>query len=176
MIDTGRNWLAPGVIKHLIAGMAMLKMNVLHWHLTDDQSFPISTSAFPELSKHTTFAPTAHYNLPDLKEIVSFAAVIMELLTECYECSIHQLAVAHLFGQLLPTFIGVSVSCIRQERGIRVLPEIETPGHGSCRAKVVPQLNLSSCPGVLNPTLNATYDFLLTLLSEIAPVFPEPTL
>ena len=82
MIDTGRNWLAPGVIKHLIAGMAMLKMNVLHWHLTDDQSFPISTSGFPELSKHTTFAPTAHYKLADLKAIVSFAAVILELLTQ----------------------------------------------------------------------------------------------
>ena len=80
MIDTGRNWLAPVVIKHLITGMAMLKINVLHWHLTDDQSFPVSTSAFPELSKHTTFAPTAHYKLSDLQDIVSFAAVSLEHL------------------------------------------------------------------------------------------------
>lgn len=63
-----------------------------------------------------------------------------------------------------------------QERGVRVMPEIETPGHGACRAKVVPQLNLSTCPDVLNPTLNGTYDFLLTLLSEISPIFPEPTI
>ena len=59
---------------------------------------------------------------------------------------------------------------------MRVLPEIETPGHGACRAKAMPQLNLSTCPDVLNPTLNSTYDFLLTLLSEIAPIFPEPTI
>jgi hexosaminidase len=89
MIDTGRNWLAPVVIKHLITGMAMLKLNVLHWHLTDDQSFPVSTCTFPELSKHTTFAPAAHYKLADLKEIVLFAAVSLGDLTERYRCNIH---------------------------------------------------------------------------------------
>jgi hypothetical protein len=136
MIDTGRNFLALAVIKRLIVGMAMLKANVLHWHMTDDQSFPLSTEAYPELAKRTAFAPTAHYSPADLRDIVQFAA----------------------------------------SRGVRVLPEIETPGHGTCRSKAMPQLNLSTCPGVLNPTLPATYEFLLTLLSEVAPIFPEPTI
>ena len=41
------------------------------------------------------------------------------------------------------------------------MPEVETPGHGTSRSKVFPQLNLSTCPDVLNPTINATYEFLV---------------
>lgn len=84
MIDTGRNFLSTTVIKRLIVGMAMLKINVLHWHLTDDQSFPISTSAFPELAQKTTFSPAAHYSSSDLREIVWFAAVSLRFQNYVY--------------------------------------------------------------------------------------------
>ena len=65
VVNAGRNFLSTAVIKKLIVGMAMLKMNVLHWHMADDQSFPVSTRAFPQLAQKTTFGPTAHYNSND---------------------------------------------------------------------------------------------------------------
>ena len=73
MLDAGRNFLSTAVIKRLIVGMAMLKMNVLHWHMTDDQSFPVSTRAFPQLAQKTTFAPTAHYNSNDCPSLFSLS-------------------------------------------------------------------------------------------------------
>ena len=69
-----------------------------HWHLSDDQTFPVLTQSYPGLALKSAFAPTAVYNLSDLAEIVSFAAA----------------------------------------RGVRVLPELETPGHGECRSRMMP--------------------------------------
>jgi hexosaminidase len=41
MLDTGRHFVSATHFKALIDGMVYNKFNVLHWHITDDQSFPI---------------------------------------------------------------------------------------------------------------------------------------
>jgi N-acetyl-beta-hexosaminidase len=50
MIDTARHYVDPPVIKTVLDGMSYNKLNVLHWHIVDDQSFPFVSTTFPELS------------------------------------------------------------------------------------------------------------------------------
>lgn len=55
MIDTARHYLPVRIILETIDGMMYNKMNVLHWHITDDDSFPLVLESHPELSQSGAF-------------------------------------------------------------------------------------------------------------------------
>ncbi|KAG5913449.1 hypothetical protein E4U61_006897 [Claviceps capensis] len=90
MIDTGRNFISVGKIKEQIDGLALSKMNILHWHITDAQSWPIELQSYPEVTKDA-YSPEERYLDHDVKDIISYA----------------------------------------RARGVRVIPEIDMPGHSS---------------------------------------------
>lgn len=100
LIDTSRHYLPLNLILANLDAMSMNKMNVLHWHLTDSQSFPFKTNNIPEVADKGAFHPKMVYTTSDIENIV----------TEAYL------------------------------RGIRVIPEIDMPGHTQAIAKSHPEL------------------------------------
>lgn len=72
-MDTSRNFYPIQAIKKTIDGMAMVKMNVFHWHITDSQSFPLVITTQPELSIVGAYSPKKVYTPDDIKEIVKYA-------------------------------------------------------------------------------------------------------
>ena len=51
LLDSVRHWLPPQVIKRNLNAMAAVKLNVFHWHLTNDQGFRIESRRFPRLRR-----------------------------------------------------------------------------------------------------------------------------
>ncbi|EFN52781.1 hypothetical protein CHLNCDRAFT_58755 [Chlorella variabilis] len=144
LIDTARHFLPISVIKEHLDAMAMVKMNCLHWHLTDDESFPWLSEELPELAGKGAFAPEAVYTSKDIREVVEYARF----------------------------------------RGIRVIPELDMPGHTQSWGKAYPGL-LTQCfdtdtveptgrLGPINPARNETFGFIWRLLREVARTFPDP--
>ncbi|QMR76449.1 beta-N-acetylhexosaminidase [Enterobacter sp. RHBSTW-00175] len=145
LLDSARHFIPLNDIKRQIDGMAAAKLNVLHWHLTDDQGWRFTSKRYPKL---TQLASDGQFYTPDqMREIVRYAT----------------------------------------DRGIRVVPEIDMPGHASAIAVAYPEL--MSAPGpyemerhwgglkpVLDPTKEATYSFAEAMVSELAAIFPDPYL
>jgi len=50
MVDTSRHYQSVAMLKRLLDSMSYAKLNVLHWHIVDDQSFPMEVASFPRLT------------------------------------------------------------------------------------------------------------------------------
>ncbi len=72
LIDVCRHWLPIEVIKRNLDGMAAVKLNVLHLHLTEDQGFRIESKRYPKL--HTLGSDGLYYTQDQIREIVAYAA------------------------------------------------------------------------------------------------------
>jgi hexosaminidase len=142
MIDCGRHFMPLEVIKRSLDGMAAVKLNVFHWHLSEDQGFRMESRAFPKLTG--LGSDGLFYTQEQAREIVAYA----------------------------------------RDRGIRVVPEFDIPGHTS--AWFVGYPDLASAPGpfhierefgvfdpVMDPTREGTYKFLDTFIGEMAAIFPD---
>ncbi|CAL1536508.1 unnamed protein product [Lymnaea stagnalis] len=141
-VDTSRHFLFKEVLLDILESMEMNKLNVFHWHIVDDQSFPYASQVYPELSKKGAFHPTYVYTLEDIAEIIEYARL----------------------------------------RGIRVMPEFDSPGHtyswGLSRPELLTQCFTGNTPvkgylGPIDPSKNATYRFLQSLFQEIVDVFKD---
>lgn len=142
MLDTARHFISVPRIFDLLDAMAYNKLNVFHWHLVDDQSFPLVSSVYPELSLKTSFRPTLVYSQNDVKRVIRYAT----------------------------------------DRGIRVLPELDTPGH-TYALRFVQDL-LTQCYdrktmrpngdfGPIDPTKASTYKSVAKLIKEMGSIFFE---
>jgi hexosaminidase len=69
LIDTSRHYLPIDVIKQIIESMSFAKLNVLHWHIVDEQSFPLETPTYPNLWKGA-YSRWERYTVEDASEIV----------------------------------------------------------------------------------------------------------
>ncbi|GAB1194464.1 hypothetical protein APSETT444_003709 [Aspergillus pseudonomiae] len=72
MLDTGRNFITLPKIFEQLEGMALSKLNVLHWHIDDAQSWPIWVDAYPEMVKDA-YSPHEIYSRNDVRNIVNYA-------------------------------------------------------------------------------------------------------
>ena len=142
MIDVARHFQTMDVLKRNLDGMAAVKMNVFHWHLSEDQGFRIESKKFPKL--HQLGSDGNYYTQEQVKEIIAYA----------------------------------------RDRGIRVVPEFDIPGHSTAWLVGYPELGsapgpytIERRPGIFEPALDPTreevYKFLDTFLSEMAALFPD---
>lgn len=71
MIDVARHFMPVDVIKRNIDGMALVKMNVLHLHLSDDQGFRVESKTYPKL--HEMGSDGQYFTQIQVKEIIEYA-------------------------------------------------------------------------------------------------------
>ena len=72
-MDIARNYESPATIMHLLDGMALAKLNRLHLHATDAQSWPLEIPAMPELSAKGAYRPGLAWSAADLEEVQEHA-------------------------------------------------------------------------------------------------------
>ena len=80
LLDCCRHFMAPSFVKRIIDVLALQKMNVLHWHLTEDQGWRIPIEAYPKLTEVGGFRTEADgqvtggfYTKEDIQDIVQYA-------------------------------------------------------------------------------------------------------
>jgi len=114
MLDSARNFQRPEFIEKFLDLMALHKLNRFHWHLTDDQAWRLDIPALPELARLGSRRADRRVNIPRWKE-------------------------GFYGGDDVKRIVAFAA-----ERGIVVVPEIETPGHVTALLASHPEL---SCRG-----------------------------
>src|SRR5712692_8384054 len=71
MIDSARHFIPLDVIKRNLDGMEAVKMNVFHWHLTEDQGFRAESHKFPKL--HEQGSDGFYYSQGEIREVIAYA-------------------------------------------------------------------------------------------------------
>jgi hexosaminidase len=72
MLDCGRHFLPVNVIYRTLDGMAAVKLNVLHWHLSEDQGFRVESRVFPKLQELGSNG--LYYTQQQIRDIVDYAS------------------------------------------------------------------------------------------------------
>ncbi|MFK7924079.1 MAG: beta-N-acetylhexosaminidase [Bacteroidia bacterium] len=72
MIDVSRHWIPKEIILRNLDAMAAVKLNVLHWHLSDDQGFRVESKLYNKL--HQFGSGGNYYTQDDIREVVNYAA------------------------------------------------------------------------------------------------------
>ncbi|MVN78515.1 family 20 glycosylhydrolase [Hymenobacter sp. HMF4947] len=71
LLDAARHFQPVAAVKRNLDGMAAVKLNVLHWHLCDDQGWRVESKLFPRL--HTVAGATGYYTQAEVREVVRYA-------------------------------------------------------------------------------------------------------
>lgn len=142
MIDSARHFIPMEVIWHNLDGMEAVKLNVFHWHLSDNQGFRLESKKLPKL--HEMGSGGLYYTQEEIRDVIAYA----------------------------------------RDRGIRVVPEFDMPGHSTSWLAGYPEI--ASGPGpfkideewgvmdpAMDPTKEQTYKMLDQFIGEMARLFPD---
>ncbi|MCC5860069.1 MAG: beta-N-acetylhexosaminidase [Ectothiorhodospiraceae bacterium] len=162
MLDCARHFHPVRRILRLLDLMARLKLNVFHWHLTDDEGWRLEIQAFPQLTEigawrgHGERLEPQYYSGP-------------ERTGGYYSHADVRRVVEHA-----------------RRLGIRVVPEIDMPAHSRAAILALPELlrdpddrsvylsDQRYSDNVLSPALPGTYRFIEAVLDEVCTLFPGP--
>jgi hexosaminidase len=162
MLDCGRHFMPIEFLHKFIDLLALHKLNVFHWHLTEDQGWRIEIKKYPKLTEIGAWrreTTRGHLN-------------------------------ANLGGDGVPHGGFYTQEQVRAlvayaaERHITIVPEIEMPGHAQAVIAAYPELGCTSeklevgtrwgiIEDILNPS-EKTFAFLQDVLSEVIALFPGP--
>ncbi len=163
MLDSARHYQSPEFIKQFIDWMALHKLNVLHWHLTDDQAWRLEIKKYPRLTSVGAWrVPAGQAPRQDIDA---------------------KTGKPRLYGGFYTQEQARDIVAYAAARQIRVVPEIEMPGHASAAIVAYPELGvpgnkLAEVPadwGVYENLFNveeSTFVFLENVLTEVMAVFP----
>lgn len=163
-LDVSRHFFGMDEVKKYLDIMAIHKLNVFHWHLTDDQGWRLEIKKYPQLTEigsvrsktlvghgrdsrtydNIPYGEGCWFSQEQVKEIIDYAAA----------------------------------------RGIEVIPEIDLPGHMLAALATFPELGCTGGPyevwgrwGIADDVLcvgkESTMEFLENVLSEVADLFPS---
>jgi hexosaminidase len=142
MLDSARHFIPLEVIRRNLDGMEAVKMNVFHWHLSENQGFRAESRKFPKL--HESGSDSLYYSQDEIRDLIAYA----------------------------------------RDRGIRVVPEFDMPGHSTAWFVGHPELASGKGPyeierrwGIFDPAMDPTsekvYKFLDDFIGEMARIFPD---
>ena len=163
LLDSARHFQSPEFIRQFIDWMALHKLNVLHWHLTDDQAWRLEIRKYPKL------AHVGGWRVP------AGAAPRQNLDPATGKPRMYGGYYSQETVRALVAYAG--------ERAITIVPEIEMPGHATAAIVAYPRLASTANPptevpsdwGVYHHAYNpsdATFEFLEDVLREVMALFP----
>eukprot|EP00249_Psilotum_nudum_P013057 c24127_g1_i1 orf=442-2091(-) len=104
LIDTSRHYLPIDVIKQVIDSMAYAKLNILHWHIIDEESFPLEIPTFEFLWKGA-YSVAERYTVDDAQEIAEYARVRGISVMAEMDVPGHAASWGYGYPELWPSFI-----------------------------------------------------------------------
>ena len=163
MLDSARHYQSPEFVRHFIDWMALHKLNVFHWHLTDDQAWRLEIRKYPALTQAGAWRVPAG---AAAKADIDPATGKPRQYGGFYTQQVVREIVAHAAA-----------------RGVTVVPEIDMPGHASASLVAYPRLGATSTPpgavpadwGIYDNVFNvdeSTFAFLEDVLKEVLTLFP----
>ena len=144
LIDVSRHFIPIDVLKRNLDGMAAVKMNVLHWHLSDDQGFRVESKKFPKLTQMGSDG--LFYTQEEIRDLIAYA----------HERGIRVMPEFDITGHSRSWFLGY--------------PELSsgagpyTLEGGGAGPYIDP---------IMDPTRDSTYKFLEKFIAEMAKLFPD---
>jgi hexosaminidase len=162
MLDSARHYQSVAFIRSMIDTMALHKLNVLHWHLTDDQGWRLEILKYPRLTSVGAWRKPATSGAMQSASTPSYGGFYTQ---------------AEVRG----------IVAYAASRHVQIVPEIEMPGHAQAAIAAYPELGVAQKPaaaplavsarwGVHTHLFNvepATFTFLENVLEEVMELFPS---
>ena len=168
MLDEARHFFGKEVVKKIFDIMALLKLNTLHWHLTDDQGWRIEIKKYPLLTEIGSKREGTITSQRFLRSNQKIKAPIDEIPVAGYYTQ-----------QDLRELIQYAT-----ERFITIIPELDFPGHTTAALAAYPDLSCTGGPfkvstrfGIHKDVLcigkENVFEFIQNVLNEIIEIFPS---
>jgi len=167
MLDVARHFFTKDEVKQVLDAMAIHKMNIFHWHLTDDQAWRLEITNYPKLTSLGAYRFNTDYGLSPRASSATNAA--------------------GQYGGYYTQADAREVVAYAAERHITVVPEIEMPSHATAALAAYPEFGCGN-PGCMYdmdyPGINygvdllswgtaATQTFMWDVLDEVTAIFPS---
>ena len=167
MLDVSRHWFTKQEVMKFIDQLAEYKMNVFHWHLTDDQGWRIQINALPRLT-----------------EVGAWRA---QRVGDWWQRNPQYEGEKATYGGFYTHEDIKEVLAYAKQRYVRVIPEVDVPGHSLAALVAYPELACFKAPSAINVGNKfygidenslcvgneATFEFLDKVFTEIASLFPD---